>query len=60
MIAYIMAVGGGICLTLGSWALWYKFLLSAAGWLTLGIALGVFACLKPRKKCEEKIEKRKK
>lgn len=48
MIAYIMAVGGGICLTLGSLALWYRFFLSAAGWLTLGIVLGVFACLKAK------------
>lgn len=44
----IIAIGGGVCLTLGGAALWYRFFLSAAGWLTFGIFLCVFACLKPK------------
>jgi len=56
MIIYIMAIGGGICLCLGNLALWYRFILSAAGWTTLGIVLIIIAYLKTRKKYREKMK----
>lgn len=50
MTAYLMTIGGGICLTLGGMALCYGLFLSAAGWFTVGIVLLVLAYLKAKKK----------
>ena len=49
MTAYIMTIGGGICLTMGGIALCYRLFLSAAGWFTVCIVLVVLAYLKVKK-----------